>query len=72
MVATYRIQCSHPTMVEYCNVFFLVVKLSGNGNRYVTGSPFGCSRDYYVNSDSDAINIFLREHGCTALTCELL
>ena len=42
----------------------LVVKTSPSNNsaRYVSGYPFGCSRDYVVLSDEDAIRRLMTEH----------
>lgn len=47
----------------------LVVKCSPSNKdtRYVSGEPFGCSRDYFVESDSDAINRLMSEHNCQVL-----
>lgn len=46
----------------------LVVRTSPSDERarYVTGKDFGCSRDYYLDSDQDAIHAFMREHCCVA------
>jgi len=35
-----------------------------NCGRYVVIDGFGCSRDYRVDTDHDAIRQFLAEHGC--------
>jgi hypothetical protein len=35
-----------------------------NHRRYVHGGPFGCSRDYFVTSDREAIARLLAEHAC--------
>jgi hypothetical protein len=42
----------------------LVVKQSPSNKeaRYISGYPFGCSRDYVVLSDEDAIRRLMNEH----------
>jgi uncharacterized protein (DUF2141 family) len=36
-----------------------------DGSKYVSGSPFGCSRNYFVSTDREAINRLMVEHGCS-------
>jgi hypothetical protein len=42
----------------------LTVKQSPSNKdcKYVSGDPFGCSRDYLVKSDEDAIHRLMSEH----------
>jgi hypothetical protein len=40
--------------------------------RFVHGSPFGCSRDYYCETDQEAIRKLLAEHGAVAASIEKL
>ena len=55
----------------YSGTYELTVKKSafhdGNKFRYVSGHPFGCSKDYYVDSDDKAINLLVKEHGCSVV-----
>ena len=37
---------------------------------YVTGQPFGCSRDYIGVSDESAVSRLLAEHGARLVSCE--
>jgi len=50
----------------------LVVKTSPTNHlfRYVSGSPFGCSKDYLVNSDQEAIALLMQEHACPVISIE--
>ena len=48
----------------------LVVKKSPSNKdcKYVSGDPFGCSRDYFAQSDEDAIGRLMTEHS-TQVVC---
>jgi NifB/MoaA-like Fe-S oxidoreductase len=48
----------------------LTVKQSPSNKdcKYVSGDPFGCSRDYLVKSDEDAIHRLMIEHS-TQVVC---
>ena len=44
------------------------VTTNQNGSRFVSGSPGGCSRDYFVASDQEAIKCLYAEHGAIVVS----
>lgn len=43
-----------------------------NGMRYCNSDKMGCSRDYNVKTDQEAIRCFVREHGATIVNINSL
>ena len=62
----YAVEVSHPTgFHKGRHVVIVTTRTNGNNVvRYCTGDAFGCSRDYVVRNDKDAIAAFLAEHAC--------
>ena len=46
------------------HILEVVSSFGDEAGRYVTGSPFGCSKTYKVRSDYEAIVKLLAEHAC--------
>lgn len=67
---TYQVTTKHPTgYMDGRHELTVNVNdyKNGNGARYVSGAGFGCSRDYLVKTDAEAIRLLLAEHAMTAL-----
>jgi hypothetical protein len=74
-IRSYVVAISHPTNYHSGHHAVTVHETAGsnvvtyNGkpmrNLFVTGNGFGCSRDYFVSCDREAITQFLAEHACT-------
>lgn len=47
----------------------LTVADNADGSRYVSGRSWGCSRDYRVASDREALALLLGEYVATMTTC---
>ena len=77
---TYKVTTSHAKWEDGNGTFELEVTFEPlpedrrwgdiTGTRFVSGSPFGCSRDYYVTSDKDAICSLLAEHATTLVSMQ--
>jgi hypothetical protein len=63
----YRVAVSHPTGFHKGTHTFTVSEWP-NGSRFVDAADFGCSRDYFVKTDKEAISLLLREHACSAVS----
>ncbi len=61
---TYQIVTRHPTGYKD-GTHAVDVCINSNGTRYVSGGLVGCSRDYAVAKDVDAIRMQLSEHSMT-------
>lgn len=71
----YNVTTNHSKWPDGCGTFTLTVHYEPlpagseygtvTGKRFVSGGPFGCSRDYFVANDLDAIAALLAEHATT-------
>lgn len=66
MKTEYNVAVSHPTNF-HSGTHTLTVTANQNV-RYVSGSDFGCSRDYLTDSDHAAIRLFMAEHACVVVS----
>lgn len=62
---TYRIETKHPTGYNDGTHEVRVHFSRLDGTRFVDGASFGCSRDYRVKTDVEAIRLLLSEHAMT-------
>jgi hypothetical protein len=67
----YKIESCHKNYAPVNGVFEVEVvdAISDQPAVYVSGSPFGCSRDYAGVSDESAISRLLSEHGARLGSC---
>jgi hypothetical protein len=63
---TYTVTVKHPTDFHK-GEHAITVKMNRDGTRYCDGRGCGCSRDYNVKTDADAIRRFLAEHACDVI-----
>lgn len=42
----------------------VIVNLCGDGTRFCSAAEFGCSRNYAVDANHKAVQMFLAEHAC--------
>lgn len=63
----YAVTVSHPTGFHNGTHTIRVRMCFGGKFRFCGGSNFGCSRDYLVKNDKEAITKFLAEHACTVV-----
>lgn len=74
--ATYTVTLTHPTGFHKEPAYAVKVTTTTeteDGEEVFTvrrcdAQPFGCSRDYWVASDKEAIVEFLREHLCSVVS----
>ena len=58
---SYKVTTKHPNGYKD-GEHVLDVAINSDGTRYVTGRGWGCSRDYAVKTDREAIVCLLREN----------
>lgn len=67
----YNVQTSHPTKYKD-GWHILTVNRQDDGTCYITGQGWGCSRDYAIPKDVDAIRTFLAEHAMQAMKVKIV
>lgn len=65
MRTQYAVTVEHPTGFHRGTHTLTVYEQAGrSGAKYVDGSAFGCSRDYRVATNREAVVLFMAEHAC--------
>lgn len=68
MRTSYRVTTKHTTgYMDGQHV--LTVNQNPNGSLYITGTGFGCSRDYQTRNHKEALKTFLAENGMKMMIC---
>ncbi len=66
----YKVTSFHGKYSPCNGEFVLTVYDTFENFKFVSGEPFGCSRNYYTDSDESAISLLLAEHGATLVKAE--
>jgi len=64
----WTITTRHASLPSLTGTFEAEVVTNNDNTRFAKCGPFGCSRDYHVVNDVDAIAALLREHATTLVS----
>ncbi len=68
VVASQSIRNRDDSLSTIQRTYECTVRTNDNGTKFVIAPFLGCSRDYHVKTDRDAVSSLLSEHSATIVT----